>query len=115
MRQRWCRVCGGWHDLKAWPEECFRAAPVARSDLPVPLIISDTMEPTRSPADGRVYTSKSALRATYKPSGNPQGRSYVEMGNDVPKGPPPAPKADVGGIDTAIEKAVARFERGERI
>lgn len=115
MRQRWCRVCGGWHDLSAWPEECFRAAPVARSDLPTPLIISDTIEPTRSPADGRLYTSKAALRSTYKPSGNPQGKSYVEMGNDALTAPAAPPKADPVGIDVAIEKAVARYERGERV
>lgn len=39
-------------------------------------------------ADGRTYSSKSALRATYKPNGNPQGESYVEVGNEPIREPP---------------------------
>lgn len=43
---------------------------------------SDEQEPTLSMADGKMYTSKSAMRASYKPSGNPQGASFVEVGDD---------------------------------
>lgn len=42
----------------------------------------DEQEPTLSMADGKMYTSKSAMRASYKPSGNPQGASFVEVGDD---------------------------------
>ena len=36
--------------------------PPARSDLPLPYVISDTMPPTEQ-VDGRFYTSKSQFRA----------------------------------------------------
>lgn len=44
-----------------------------------PSIIRDTMEPLQSQADGRMYDSKSALRAAYREQG------YVELGNDAPR------------------------------
>lgn len=87
-----------------------------RSDLPCPYTITDAIEPTQSMADGRWYTSKSALRATYRPSGNPEGARFIEVGNEYAKPyTPPAPKIDEKGIDAALQKAVARFERGERV
>lgn len=86
-----------------------------RSDLPCPYAITDTIEPTQSMADGRFYTSKAALRATYRPSGNPQGNSYVEVGNEPLPDVRPVPKIDEKGIDAALNKAVSRFERGERV
>ena len=47
----------------------------ARSALPVPYIISDTMEPTEQ-VDGRYYTSKSQFRAVGKSLG------LIEVGNE---------------------------------
>lgn len=94
-----------------------KSLPVARSSLPAPMIVSDTIDqPVQSMADGKYYTSKAALRATYKPSGNPQGKSYVEVGNEYEKTPyvKPEPKIDTKAIDTALEKAVARYQAGER-
>lgn len=78
--------------------------------IPVPHFISDTMEPTQSMADGRFYTSKAAMRATYKPSGNPQGVSYAEVGNEWQNKPyvPPKPKDTSKEIDAALHKALAR-------
>lgn len=79
--------------------------------------VPDEMDaPVQSMADGRYYTSRSALRATYKASGNPQGVEYVEVGNDPARLRPPEPvKPDVRGVTEAIQKAEARFARGERI
>lgn len=84
-----------------------------RSSLPSPMVISDTMEPVKSMADGKVYTSKAAMRATYKPPGNPDGASYVEVGNEKPTGIV-KPKADEKAIQASLQKALARYERGER-
>ena len=47
-----------------------------RSSLACPSVIMDTMEPTQSMLDGKMYTSKSTLRATYKAAG------VTEVGND---------------------------------
>lgn len=43
---------------------------------------SDEQPPTMSMADGNYYTSKAAMRETYKPGGNPQGATFVEIGDD---------------------------------
>jgi len=79
-------------------------------------IIRDEMDhPVRSMADGKVYTSKSALRRTYLASGNPQGVRYTEVGNDPARlKQPEKPKADIAGIRDSVEKGVARYRRGER-
>jgi hypothetical protein len=42
----------------------------------------DEQEATLSMADGKYYTSKAKMRATYKPGGNPQGESFIEVGDD---------------------------------
>jgi hypothetical protein len=49
--------------------------PPARSRLPLPYVISDTMEPTEQ-VDGKFYTSKQQFRAVGKALG------LVEVGND---------------------------------
>jgi hypothetical protein len=43
-----------------------------------PQVISDTMEPTRHMADGRMYTSKRKFRQATKDAG------CVELGNEAP-------------------------------
>lgn len=52
--------------------------PPARSALPRPYVISDTMEPTEQ-VDGRFYTSKAAFRATGRALG------LTEVGNEKPR------------------------------
>jgi hypothetical protein len=88
---------------------------LAQSDLPAPGVISDTMEPTKSMVDGQYYTSKSALRATYLPSGNKEGKRYIEIGNDSsvtnPK-PRKKPAPDREGIKAAIGRAFSRVGLG---
>lgn len=110
MRQRLCRLCRQWHDIEEWPLECVQEPAQARSDaLPVPMFISDTMEPVKSMADGRVYDSKSAIRAGYKAGG------FIEVGNDTSHlKAKPISRPDPAKINDAVDKAIARFERGER-
>lgn len=69
----------------------------------------------QSMADGKWYTSRSALRATYRASGNPQGIQYTEVGNDPARLKQPERRMpDKAGIVEAIRKAAARFNNGER-
>ena len=80
-----------------------------RSHLPCPRICTDTMDPVQSMLDGRMYDSKSALRATYKAAG------VVEVGNDPSRfAQRKKPKIDRRKVRDTIEQATARFERGER-
>lgn len=57
-----------------------RAAP-KRSDLPAPMIQSDTMEPLMHHGIGKILDSKSAFRKKTKELG------LVEYGNETPKPP----------------------------
>lgn len=115
MRERFCRVCGGWHDIERWPHNCLPGRNYAASDLPAPSVVSDTIEPTQSMVDGRYYTSKAAIRATYLPSGNKEGKRYVEVGNDSsvlnPK-PHTKPKPDRQAIKAAVGKAFSQAGLG---
>lgn len=80
------------------------------SDLPCPMLALDSMEPVQSMLDGKMYDSKAALRATYKAAG------MVEVGNDPARlRPRKRAKPDRTAIKTAVEKAKARFDRGERV
>jgi len=111
MTERFCRKCGKWHVVDEWPVQCFAEPPKGASDaLPVPNFITDTMEPVQSMLDGKMYTSKSTLRGTYKAAG------MVEVGNDPARlRPRQKPKPDRKAIRTSLEKATARFNRGERV
>ncbi|ESZ15603.1 hypothetical protein X735_01400 [Mesorhizobium sp. L2C085B000] len=81
-----------------------------RSHLSAPMINSDTMSEVQSMHDGMIYTSKSALRATYRAAG------LEEVGNDPARlRPRKRQKVDRKAIRTTVEKAKARFDRGERI
>lgn len=83
--------------------------PPARSDLPAPRIATDIMEPVQSMLDGRLYDSKSALRATYRQAG------VVEIGNDPARNRPfERPTTPRKEIKDVVDRARARVERGER-
>lgn len=107
-RQRFCRVCGGWHDPQSWPHNCM-SFNHSRSDLSAPMLIQDGMEPVKSMLDGQMYDSKAKLRATYKEAG------VVEVGNDSsvlnPK-PRPKPKPDRESIKASVGKAFSRAGLG---
>lgn len=109
MSERWCRICDGWHSIEdAWPIECMRHYNPKRSNLPAPHVISDTMEHgVESQLDGKIYTSKSELRRTYREGG------VVEIGNEKQK-KTAKHRNDKKGVLTTLEKAKARVERGER-
>lgn len=59
-------------------------APPARGTFPTPMIVGDFTEPVQSMADGKWYSSKRALAASHKASGNPYGQDFIELGNDMP-------------------------------
>lgn len=101
-----------WSDFK--PTRRWRhSIPKARSDFPLPLMINDSFdEPVQSQADGKFYTSKAALRATYRADGNPQGIEYIEVGNERPKRVEPPEPTDKELIDI-WDKAEAQVARGE--
>lgn len=81
-----------------------------RSRLPFPNIMSDMMAPVQSMATGKFYDSKSAIRAEYKRLG------MIEIGNDPARlRPRQKPKVDPKQVKTALEKAEAKFNRGERV
>lgn len=74
--------------------------PPARSSLPCPHIVGDSIE-IKSMVDGRIYTSKSALRRSYRE------RGYIEVGNEELK-PPPKPKVDRKAVRESVGKALSR-------
>lgn len=115
MRQKFCRVCRGWHDPENWPDNCRIADWTASSDYPAPMLINDTMEPTQSMVDGKFYTSKAKMRATYKPSGNREGKRYTEVGDDPsimsPK-PRPKTKPDRAAIKASVGRAFSQAGLG---
>lgn len=80
----------------------------ARSRLPGPMIISDTMEPVRSMLDGRMYDSKAKLRSTYRAAG------VTEVGNDVSlkPAPPPHTRVDRKEIEASVGRALSRAGLG---
>jgi len=76
----------------------------ARSDLPIPFVISDTMPPTEQ-VDGKFYESKSAFRAVGRANG------LIEVGNERQKPKPrnsgsrAGKQQRINSIRKALEKA----------
>jgi hypothetical protein len=78
------RVTGTWMDPEAY--EAMRAEYEERAfqkranqgQLCAPMVILDGHKPVMSMTNGKIYDSKSALRAEYKRAG------VIEVGNDVP-------------------------------
>lgn len=77
--------------------------PIARSDLPFPMVMSDQIE-LRSMVDGKTYTSKRGLEASYRASG------HVVVGNEWLKNEPkaPKPKIDRKAIRDSVGRAFNR-------
>jgi hypothetical protein len=77
-------------------------------------VISDEMAPTQSMLDGKYYTSKAALRRTYRPSGNAEGAHFAEVGNDPSLlRPRKKPTPDRRAIQASVGKAFARAGFGD--
>ena len=75
-RSRLCRSCKEFHSLdEAWPPACADHFG-SRSLGEVAYVISDTIDPFRSMADGRMYDSKSQYRRDLR------ARGLAEVGND---------------------------------
>lgn len=98
--ERWCKVCGGWHSIETGPpDNCRPERNLARSDLPAPRFISDTLNDVVNPLDGKRYTSKNAYYRKVREAG------CEIAGNDssitqAHEKPAPAPKVAPGLKDT---------------
>jgi hypothetical protein len=79
----------------------------ARSDLPLPNIISDIMDPVEQ-VDGRFYTSKRAFRAVGRAHG------LIEVGTEKmkPKVRATEDRTVREGRRQSIKKAVEKFRAG---
>ena len=84
-----------------------RATEPARSDLPRPYVISDTMEPTEQ-VDGRFYTSKAAFRAVGKSLG------LVEIGTEKqkPRQRASARREEKEGRRKSLKLALEKYKAG---
>lgn len=104
MRERYCKVCKGWHSLeKEWPSNCLPERNLARSDLPTPRLIRDGLDDVWNPVDGKVYSSKSAYYGAVKAAG------YEIAGSDssimTAHEKPPTPLKTAPGLKDAIRQA----------
>lgn len=91
------------------PAKQFVGPGPKRSDLPCPRLSSDVMEPVQSQVDGKLYDSKAAIRAHYRQAG------VIEVGNDPARLKPfQRPRVSREDVKQSVEKARARFNRGER-
>ncbi len=104
---RICPDCGEGHRLDEWPDNHRKPGEV----LAAPNVVRADMPAIQGQHDGKMYDSKRAIRASYLPSGNAEGKYYVEVGNDEARLRPhkkPKPK----GIKDAIAKAAADLNSG---
>ena len=83
--------------------------PALRSELPVPYVISDTMDPVEQ-VDGRFYSSKSAFRAVGKAHG------LIEVGNEkiAPKRRASTENVTKEKRRKTIHTAIQKFKAGVR-
>lgn len=111
LRYRTCPDCGEMHDVHDWPGNHRRPEEAVCS----PMVIRDDMPVIQGQHDGKWYDSKRAIRASYRPSGNAEGKYYTEVGNDPQRfKPKPKFKPDRKAIRDSLAKGEARFNRGER-
>lgn len=104
-----CPDCGELHDKHAWPDNHRRPDEA----LSAPNVISDSQPHIQSMATGQWFDSKSELRKTYKPSGNPQGERYTEVGNDPALlRPRQKPRPDRQGIKASVHRAFSKAGLG---
>ena len=84
-------------------------APPKRGDLPLPFVISDTMDPVEQ-VDGKFYTSKSAFRAVGRANG------LIEVGNEkfAPKQRASTEKGTKEKRRKTIHSAIQKFKAGVR-
>ena len=94
---------------KLVPADEYQRPQGKRSNLPMPMVCFDTIEGgVESMVDGKIYTSKSALRRSYKAAG------VVEVGNDPQRfAKKQRPKIDRRQVKESLEKAAAKVARGD--
>ena len=83
---------------------------IARSNLSLPYVISDTMEPTEQ-VDGKFYTSKRAFRAVGRALG------LIEVGTEKLTPKTTRASSEKGAKEArrrSIQKALARYRSGVR-
>lgn len=99
-RERLCKACRAWHAPDAWPAECVVPSAVARGSFPAPMMNLDTIPGgVQSMVDGLYYTSKSALRRSYRAAG------VVEVGNEpIRPAPPQKPKSNPEAVVGAMKR-----------
>ena len=84
-------------------------APPKRGDMPLPYVISDTMEPVEQ-VDGKFYTSKRQYRAVGRAHG------LIEVGNEKikPKGRASEARNVKAARREAIHTSIQKFKAGVR-
>ncbi len=103
---RMCPDCGEAHRLDDWPDNHRRPDEV----LTAPNVIRDDMPPIQGQHDGKIYDSKRAIRASYLPSGNAEGKYFTEIGNEKQVRKRTKPPKDK--IHAAVQKAAADLNNG---
>lgn len=93
-RKRWSHTTGESYVVGEGPGRTWSAL----ADFPHPMIIRDLQEPVFSPADGRTYTSRKHWRDHLK------AHDMVELGNEMPTGPKPAPAITEADVAAAYEQ-----------
>lgn len=93
-----CKSCGDIHATNAWPHNCMPFAP-ARSELTAPMVITGTVEPFVSQADGRRYSCKRRYEREVRAHG------CVVVGNEPCATQRPKP---IELSDTELERDIKR-------
>lgn len=99
----WVFRNGEWIDRNIAPPPI-----VSRSDLPGPMLIRDSMEPTLNPANGRRYDSKRAYERAVREAG------CVIVGSETPTHSPRPISDPTQDIVQAVEKAMSRAPAKKR-
>ena len=103
---RTCRECGQIHQTNEWPGACLEQFRKKRSELAMPYIRADGMDPIMNHANGRMYDSRSAYERGVKDAG------CVIVGDDMPTSPKVPEYNDrdlMQDIKTSIEKVEAGY------
>lgn len=108
-KEEWCKLwgysAGSPEGEQAWLDKTtFRPS---RSSF---YVRSDSIDPVRSMADGKMHDSLSSLYKSYRADGNPQGVNYQCIGNDVSPCTTFKPKErDDKKAHEAIERTLSDF------
>jgi hypothetical protein len=91
------------------PRHLYHRDPVARSDLPAPMLIRDQLDYVMNPANGQRYTSKRAYEKAVRAAG------CEIIGNEKPSASAPPSLADPAhDIVQAIEEVQSRSAPAKR-